>query len=91
MQYLSVCCLPAGYAFASDNEYPPYLRLPIEGLILTIDPGLTQDLSSIELTEQLFLGLTDFDPETYEPILNRIMTPIITVPTSTSTIPFHMK
>lgn len=44
------------------------LRLPIEGSIPTIDPGLTEDVTSIEATEQLFLGLTDFDPETYQPV-----------------------
>ena len=44
------------------------LRLPINGAIETIDPGLTLDMASIEITEQLFLGLTDFDPQTYEPV-----------------------
>ncbi|QTA93863.1 Leucine binding and solute-binding domains-containing protein [Desulfonema magnum] len=44
------------------------LRLPVEGIIPTIDPGLTSDVTSIELTEQLFLALTDFDPKTYEPV-----------------------
>ena len=42
------------------------LKLPLIGNIETIDPGLTLDNSSIEITEQLFLGLTDFNPETYE-------------------------
>ncbi|MCP4350259.1 MAG: ABC transporter substrate-binding protein [Desulfobacterales bacterium] len=44
------------------------LRLPVEGVITTVDPGLTQDTTSIEITEQLFMGLTDLDPETYEAI-----------------------
>ncbi len=44
------------------------LRLPLEGDISSVDPGLTQDMTSIEITEQLFLGLTDFDPETYKPV-----------------------
>lgn len=44
------------------------LRLPVEGAVTTIDPGLTFDTISIELTEQLFLGLTDFNPKTYEPV-----------------------
>ncbi|MCP4111176.1 MAG: mechanosensitive ion channel [Desulfobacteraceae bacterium] len=65
---LMFACFEQEHTFASDKNYPPYLRLPVEGLILTIDPGLTQDIASIELTEQLFLGLTDFDPETYEPV-----------------------
>ena len=48
------------------HESPPYLRIALNGAISTLDPGLTVDTSSIELTEQLFLGLTDFDPSTYE-------------------------
>lgn len=43
------------------------LRVPIDGAIKTLDPGLAIDTSSIEIVEQLFLGLTDFDPKTYEP------------------------
>jgi ABC-type oligopeptide transport system substrate-binding subunit len=44
------------------------LRLPVEGVITTIDPGLCSDVTSIEIVEQLFMGLTDFDPETYEAV-----------------------
>ena len=44
------------------------IRLPIDGMISTIDPGLTLDDTSIEITEQLFLGLTDFDYKTFEVI-----------------------
>ena len=51
---------------SGEPEWPPYLRLPIDGAITTLDPGLTEDTASIELVEQLFLGLTDFDPITYE-------------------------
>jgi len=39
---------------------PPYLRIPLEGQVKTLDPSLTFDTSSIELTEQLFLGLTNY-------------------------------
>jgi oligopeptide transport system substrate-binding protein len=46
--------------------HPGYLRIPLNGIVTTIDPGLTNDLAHIEVTEQLFLGLTDFDPDTYE-------------------------
>ncbi|MCZ6553166.1 MAG: peptide ABC transporter substrate-binding protein [SAR324 cluster bacterium] len=42
------------------------LRLPMMGEIPTLDPGLAEDSSSIEVIEQLFLGLTDFDDETSE-------------------------
>ncbi len=44
------------------------LRLPVEGIITTIDPGFSQDISSIEAIEQMFLGLTDFDPKTYQAV-----------------------
>ncbi|OQY59004.1 MAG: hypothetical protein B6245_08805 [Desulfobacteraceae bacterium 4572_88] len=44
------------------------LRLPMEGAVTTIDPGITVDTTSIEITEQLFLGLTDLNPETYEAV-----------------------
>lgn len=45
---------------------PDYLRLPLPGSVTTIDPGMTVDMNSIELVDQLFLGLTDFDPKTLE-------------------------
>jgi ABC-type oligopeptide transport system substrate-binding subunit len=48
------------------KAHPGYVRIPIEGVIPTIDPGLTVDMASIEITEQLFLGLTDYDPNTYK-------------------------
>ncbi|KPA11757.1 Bacterial extracellular solute-binding protein, family 5 [Candidatus Magnetomorum sp. HK-1] len=44
------------------------LRIPIEGNIPSIDPGLIDNITSIDIVEQLFLGLTDYDPDTYEPI-----------------------
>ena len=44
------------------------IRIPIEGNISTIDPGLTESISSIDIAEQLFLGLTDFEPETLKPV-----------------------
>ena len=42
------------------------IRLPVNGVISTLDPGYTYDETSSEVIEQLFLGLTDFDPKTYE-------------------------
>ncbi|XCN74108.1 MAG: ABC transporter substrate-binding protein [Candidatus Electrothrix aestuarii] len=42
------------------------LRLPLREPITTFDPGFVQSSSDIELCEQLFLGLTGFDPETNE-------------------------
>lgn len=57
------------------KEFDPFevladitLRVPIDGAIKTIDPGLSIDTAAIEVVEQLFLGLTDFNPETYEPV-----------------------
>ena len=47
-------------------QHVGYLRLPLKGTIKTIDPGLISAKREIELVEQLFLGLTDFDPKTYE-------------------------
>lgn len=47
-------------------EGPPYLRLPLQAPVPTLDPGLAQDAVSVEVIEQLFLGLTDYDPQTYE-------------------------
>ncbi|MBF0450827.1 MAG: ABC transporter substrate-binding protein [Candidatus Magnetomorum sp.] len=44
------------------------LRIPIPGKIHSIDPGLINDMVSIDIVEQLFLGLTDFDPDTYKPV-----------------------
>lgn len=46
-------------------KHPNYLRIPFNGVVTTIDPGLTFDEAHIEVVKQLFLGLTDFDPETY--------------------------
>ena len=48
------------------EQSPGYLRLPVNGAVTTLDPGLTEDVASIELTEQLFLALTYFNPLTYK-------------------------
>ncbi|ETR71075.1 MAG: peptide/nickel transport system substrate-binding protein [Candidatus Magnetoglobus multicellularis str. Araruama] len=42
------------------------IRIPVNGVILNVDPGYTLDDTSIDIIEQLFLGLTDFTPKTYE-------------------------
>ncbi|MCP4623620.1 MAG: ABC transporter substrate-binding protein, partial [bacterium] len=39
------------------------LRIPIESRVKTIDPGLAADAYSIEVIEQLFMGLTGFSPK----------------------------
>lgn len=56
---------PATRAESETERSPGYLRLPLDGPVSTLDPGLTQSLDAIELVEQLFLGLTDFDPMDY--------------------------
>jgi oligopeptide transport system substrate-binding protein len=53
---------PVGWA----QDVSKILRLPQMSAIPSLDPGLAQDSSSIEVIEQLFLGLTDYDPKTYE-------------------------
>jgi ABC-type oligopeptide transport system substrate-binding subunit len=50
----------------AQKSHAGYLRIPFQDPVATIDPGLTIENHSIEIVEQLFLGLTDFDPKTYE-------------------------
>ncbi|MBE9561263.1 MAG: peptide ABC transporter substrate-binding protein [Proteobacteria bacterium] len=65
--------------FGCSQEYEPiknqskssgYLRIPLSKFFYNIDPSLTfwGSTDSIELVEQLFLGLTDFNLNTYEVI-----------------------
>ena len=44
------------------------LRLPIQNAVSVLDPGLLETPESVEVAEQLFLGLTDLDPKTYEAV-----------------------
>lgn len=44
------------------------IRLPFENPVGNLDPGLSTTPESYEVIEQLFLGLTDFDPNTYEAV-----------------------
>ncbi len=43
------------------------LRLPVKD-IPAIDPGLALDRNAVEVVGQLFLGLTNLDPKTYEAV-----------------------
>ena len=43
-----------------EHDHPPYIRLPIDGQFRTLDPALVFEEATIEITEQLFLGLTGF-------------------------------
>lgn len=44
------------------------LRIPLKDPVSTLDPGLVRNTADREIAEQMFLGLTDLDPETYEPV-----------------------
>lgn len=44
------------------------IRLPLEHRIDSLDPALSAIPESYEVIEQLFLGLTDFDPVTYDAV-----------------------
>jgi len=50
----------------NQSKHPDYLRIPLDYSIPTIDPGLIDTANSIEIVEQLFLGLTRFEPKTYK-------------------------
>jgi len=43
------------------------LRLPLDSAVATLDPGKAIGKNSIEVIEQLFLGLTDYTPDTVTP------------------------
>jgi len=47
---------------------PPHLRLPLAGALMTLDPGLIFEKRELEVVDQLFVGLTTFNPKTYEVI-----------------------
>ncbi|MDX8410210.1 MAG: peptide ABC transporter substrate-binding protein [Mariprofundales bacterium] len=43
------------------------LRLPLSGSVTTLDPGKIDDVTTMEVASELFLGLTSFDPNDYQP------------------------
>lgn len=47
---------------------PGYLRLPLSDNVTTLDPGIIYKNVQIEVVEQLFMSLTEFDPKTNEVI-----------------------
>jgi ABC-type oligopeptide transport system substrate-binding subunit len=51
---------------AQESKHAGSLRIPFQDAVATIDPGLAVDQHSIEVVEQLFVGLTDFCPKTYQ-------------------------
>jgi len=44
------------------------IRIPLQRPVQTLDPGRTLDSTSIEVVEQLFLGLTGLDPGSYRAV-----------------------
>jgi oligopeptide transport system substrate-binding protein len=50
----------------NQSKHPNYLQIPLDDSVSTIDPGLVNTTNSIEIVEQLFLGLTSFEPKTYK-------------------------
>ncbi len=61
----------------SDNKLPiqsspviipaDTLRLPLSGSVTTLDPGKIDDVTTMEVASELFLGLTSFDSNDYRP------------------------
>ncbi len=49
----------------TQQKHVGYLRLPLKSAVKTIDPGKIFDITHVEVVEQLFLGLTDFEAKTY--------------------------
>ena len=49
----------------TQQKHIGYLRLPLKRAVKTIDPGKIFDITHVEVVEQLFLGLTDFEAKTY--------------------------
>src|SRR5262245_61056907 len=62
---LTIGTSEAGRALATNAAAEPVtLFLAAPNLALTLDPQLADDYDSVTTLENLFLGLTDFDPKT---------------------------
>lgn len=48
--------------FASSGDHPSYIRIPLNNISVNLEPGVTSDLLSTEIQTQLFLGMTQYDP-----------------------------
>lgn len=62
-------CEPEPSSSTKNSKPPPdnELRIPFNGVVRSIDPGLTtSEANQVELIEQLFLGLTTLEKETYQ-------------------------
>jgi len=64
-----VTAVPSNESQTAGQKKPPnYIRIPFQGDVSTFDPGLTFELVQIEIVGQLFVGLTNFDPNAYKAI-----------------------
>ncbi len=45
------------------DDHPNYVRIPLDGMYVTLNPGITADTLSTEIQTQMFIGLTQFDPQ----------------------------
>ncbi len=44
------------------GDHPSYVRIPLSDISVNLEPGGTSDMLSTEIQTQLFLGLTQYDP-----------------------------
>lgn len=51
---------------SSPFKHPNYLRLPLKAPVTNFSPDQAQDSASIEVSGQLFVGLTQFSPRDYQ-------------------------
>jgi ABC-type oligopeptide transport system substrate-binding subunit len=63
---LVVMCLALS-AWAKEM-HPPFVRIPLNGMYPTLDPGMSPDTLATEVQLQMFVGLTQFDPADLKPL-----------------------
>ncbi len=70
LSFILIACDQEADSIKNQSQSVGYLRIPLSKFFNNIDPSLTfwGSTDSIELVEQLFLGLTDFNLKTYEVI-----------------------
>ncbi|MCP4693665.1 MAG: peptide ABC transporter substrate-binding protein [Desulfobacterales bacterium] len=56
-----VCMFASG---APGYDHPDFVRIPLNGKYMTLEPGVTDDMLSTEIQTQLFLALTRFNYKT---------------------------
>lgn len=63
--YAQYEAVDAAVQAAKVEIHPEYLRLPLKNTVTKFSPDQAQDAASIEVTGQLFVGLTRFSPRDY--------------------------